>query len=208
MAHKVVSSKSSENSHLPKANACFWNKEANLKAWTDATTHFAWRHTIGRVSCLARIPIYALGILLQTAKTVIKGIISPVASFIAWAADTDKLDSWTFSGVGKDAIMTGHLTDRMFSSAIGVFFAPPKQYHSCWKALKDTVKTVALGSHHQIQTVEELYFLKITCRAQYHKLIIGCDQIGSRELYLYDNQVKAGDVTFNTFTYANKIKAG
>lgn len=201
-------SKSSKNDYAPKVSECFWKKESNVKTWMEVTTHRAWRHSIGRISCLTRIPIYALGTLFQTAKTVIKGFISPIASFIAWKADTDKLDSWTFSGVGKDAIMASHLADRMFSSAIGVIFAPSKQYHSFWGALKDTVKTVALGSHQQIKTVGELYFLKIRCRAQYHKLIVGCDQIGSRELYFHDDQVNVGDVTFKTFNHARKIKAG
>ena len=117
--------------------------------YKDVTTSRPWRHTAGRISCLARIPIYLIGMGLQTAKIVVKAVFSPLFSLIAWASGTAKLDSWTFSGVGRDCLIWVKLLDKIGSSSIGLLCAPPKQYYSFYEAVKGTGKQVILGAYHR-----------------------------------------------------------
>ena len=155
--------------------------------WSTVTTHRGWRHSVGRISCLASIPFYALGALGQGAKTVIKGIVSPVVSFGRWSTGSKKLESWSFSGVAKDAIMTGRLIDRTLNSALCVICAPPKQYFSFCEALNGA-RTTVLGKYHVMgknrtaPTVGQLFFMAVNKRAQYHKQIVQCKYIHSSKL--------------------------
>jgi len=153
------------------------------KTWNDTykdvTTSRPWRHTAGRISCLARIPIYLIGLGLQTAKIVVKAIFSPLVSLVAWASGTAKLDSWTFSGVGRDCLIWVKLLDKIGSSSIGVLCAPPKQYYSFYEALKGTGKIVILGAHHtpigayikHAPPCRLLALMVFTHRAQYSQII-------------------------------------
>lgn len=174
--------------------------------WEKVTTNRAWRHTVGRISCLARIPIYTLGTLLQAAKTSIKGIVSPLVSLGRWATGSDKLESWSFSGVAKDALMTGHLIDRTMNSAFCVLFAPPKPYYSFWEAVKSTGNIVALGNHQSSkggsQLVSTVFAKVVYARPQYHKQIIQTDRIYN------DKLVPVSDFFFSLDAIKDKIKAG
>jgi len=162
MTHAVDSTKST------------WND-----TYQDVTTSRPWRHTAGRISCLARIPIYLIGMGLQTAKIVVKAVFSPLFSLIAWASGTAKLDSWTFSGVGRDCLIWVKLLDKIGSSSIGVLCAPPKQYFSLFEALKGTGKIVILGSYHRpLSELNEhappcsfIAKMVFTHRAQYSQMI-------------------------------------
>jgi len=176
------------------------------KTWNDTykdvTTSRPWRHTAGRISCLARIPIYLIGLGLQTAKIVVKAIFSPLVSLVAWASGTAKLDSWTFSGVGRDCLIWVRLLDKIGSSSIGVLCAPPKHYNSFYEAVKGTGKFVILGAHHRLlgafnkhappcKYIAEIVF---THRAQYSQIIfqnktICCDKTITAGL---DSWTKAG----------------
>jgi len=185
-----------------------WSEKSSKEKWMDVTTHRGWRHTIGRISCLARISIYGITTLLQTTKTVIKGIVSPVVSFIAWATDTKKLDSWTFSGVAKDAIMVGSLVDRTLNSALCVICAPPKKYHSLWGALKGSAN-ILIGRHQDVNlTVHQLFFKETTLRAQYHKQIIQCDCVYTSKLGRPGNFEYVQGDAISTSNVVDKIKAG
>lgn len=117
-------------------------EQSNLDA---VTTHRAWRHTVGRISCSARLPIYALGTLGQGLKTVIKAFVSPVVSFGRWATSSKKLESWSFTGVAKDAIMTGSLAEARklcfvrplrSSKAIPIVLGIHKTYRECCRVRK------------------------------------------------------------------------
>jgi hypothetical protein len=106
------------------------------------------RHTIGRVSCLLRLPYYVFGFTLQTVKIVVKGLFSPLVTFAAWVANTKKLDTWTFKGVAKDGLALSMIANRTGSSAFGVIFAPPKQYREFGEGIQDVTKLV-LGTYHE-----------------------------------------------------------
>lgn len=168
--------------------------------WMDVTTHRAWRHTVGRISCLARIPIYGIAIALQTGKTVIKGIVSPFVSFGRWATGSEKLESWSFNGVARDTIMVGNLIDRTVNSALCVICAPPKQYRSFVEACSDYFSIVFMGSQHNetskgVTTPGELFDMMVLARPQYHKQIIQCESIYNNEIlltYRLGSRIKAG----------------
>ncbi|MCB1073629.1 MAG: hypothetical protein KDK96_11110 [Chlamydiia bacterium] len=182
-----------------KPNKDFWTQAS--ETYNDVTTSKPWRHTIGRISMLARIPIYLIALGLQTAKIVVKTVISPLGSFAAWAFNTSKLDAWTFSGVGRDCLIWVKLLDKIGSSSIGVIAAPPKQYYSFFEALKSSTKIVLLGSYHNplgdekhappCSFIAELVF---THRAQYSQLF-------------FENASICNNKTF-TMKLRNAIKAG
>lgn len=159
------------------------------KKYNEITTSWLWRHIIGRISCAARIPIYASAAIAQGTKTGIKAIVSPVVTAIACLSNTDKLDAWTFTGVAKDAIMTAGLIDRTLNSALCVLCAPPKEYRSFIEAVGGAVTIVVVGKHHNHHgqnglpiTIETLAKLVFLYRPQYHKQMIACDYIYSSSL--------------------------
>ena len=53
--------------------------------WSDVLKDKPWRHIVGRVSMLARIPVYLVALGLQTAKIPAKMVIAPFATTINWA---------------------------------------------------------------------------------------------------------------------------
>lgn len=129
-----------------------------------------WRHTIGRISNFARLPVYALTLALQTAKMPAKVVLSPATYLLAWALNTKKLDSWKFSGVAKDGIVVFNILDRIGSSILGVITAPPKEYHSIWEVFDPLKIAVFQGAHHDIPQ-EELLRAAKTLRADYSKIL-------------------------------------
>lgn len=150
-----------------------------ISTYQKVTTHRAWRHTVGRISCLARIPIYTLAVAAQAGKTLIK---MPVSIFVSggnWLFNSKKLTSWSFSGVARDAMMAGHFIDRTVNSALCVIFAPPKRYHSLPGAFVGTAKIVVLGIHHtsqegKVMPVDKLFNGVFKRRSEYHRQIIQC----------------------------------
>ena len=42
-----------------------------------------WRHTVGRISCAARIPIYLLAAAFQAVKMLVKTAVTPLTYFLA-----------------------------------------------------------------------------------------------------------------------------
>ncbi|QVL57016.1 MAG: hypothetical protein KFB93_06450 [Simkaniaceae bacterium] len=170
-------------------NKDFWAQAS--QTYNDVTTSRPWRHTIGRISMLARIPIYLIALGLQTVKVSFKAVCSPAVSFAAWAFNTHKLDSWTFSGVGKDGIVWVKLLDKIGSSAIGVIAAPPKQYLSFFETVKGSAKAVFLGSYHnpvehkgQMVTLSCKQFAEgyFKTRPQYSKLFLENAYIGRNDV--------------------------
>ncbi|GEM_PF-3948573 len=98
------------------------------------------RRIAGRISCLARAPIYALGALFLTALTVVKFfaafLVTPLNSCLR---DPD-LERWTFSGMIKEAKGASGLFDRTLNSLLCFIFAPPKDYYSFEDALLHTIE--------------------------------------------------------------------
>ena len=151
----------------------------NQDNYEAVTTHRAWRHTIGRLSNLARIPIYGLATVFQAAKILIKLPFTAFVSAGRWLFDSEKLSSWAFEGVAKDAIMIGSLVDRTLNSALCVLCAPPKQNHSFWEAIKIAGK-ITIGEYNQHdKTVADLFAFATQGRAQYHKQIFQCECIAA-----------------------------
>ena len=167
------------------------------KVYQDVTTSRPWRHTIGRISCLVRIPLYLVGMAFQTAKIGIKGVIAPIATLAAWGLKTDKLHSWTFTGVAKDGLAWVRLLDKIGSSTLGVIFAPPKQYHSLYGAFSGLAKIV-LGGYQKKEgdgglSVKRMAKQLVNMRPQYSKLIIQSESIyGGAVTQKGRNSVKAG----------------
>lgn len=138
-------------------------------------TNRLWRHSFGRISCLARIPIYAIAVGLQTAKTLGKTAVSPITYLgvgTAWLFNLNSkpLDSWRFEGIAKDALMDLKLLDKIGSSAIGVMFAPPKKYYTLRDALSSSSKIAVLGSH-QEHTLKHIKMMTFIMRPDYSKLL-------------------------------------
>lgn len=137
-----------------------------------------WRHTVGRISCFMRLPFYVAAFALQTSKTALKGVISPFATLIRYAANGSSLsknkkiwaflNEWTFEGVAKDALLVGRLVDRTINSTLCVLAAPPERYLSFEDVLGNLGKGVLLGKHHD-HRLDELVEKIVFQRAHYFK---------------------------------------
>jgi hypothetical protein len=171
------------------------------------------QHIVGRISCLARLPIYGLGLILLVLKTAVKIPIAFVVTPIA--ACFGKKGSWTFSGVAKDAIMVGSLMDRMGCTALCVICAPPKEYRSFGCAASDTFKLVT-KARYQKSEIKDLFCEAILLRPQYDKCIIdqGNNQIFHDVLLLKnlknsdDEEIRIGNQKFHKVLIWNTILAG
>lgn len=171
-------------------------------------TNRLWRHSFGRISCLARIPIYAIAVGLQTAKTLGKTAVSPITYLgvgTAWLFNLNSkpLDSWRFEGIAKDALMDLKLLDKIGSSAIGVMFAPPKKYYTLREALSSSSKIAVLGSHQdktkggKERTLKDIKKMTFLLRPDYSKLLRDQDRIvtSSENCFMFSRvweRVKAG----------------
>ena len=166
--------------------------------WGDVLADKAWRHTIGRVSMLARIPVYLVALGLQTAKIPAKMVIAPVATTINWATHgkhNKTLDSWTFKGVAKDSLIWVKLVDKIASSTLGVIFAPPKQYIPFDEAVKKTFKVVKGDYHFFKQTtmptkVSDIAKL-VEMRPEFHRHIFDHNSLNN-SVILRSGSVSAG----------------
>lgn len=98
------------------------------------------KYTVGRISCLARAPIYALGGVFLTALTLVKFFAAIPVTLLTLCYDNPNLESWTFSGVVKEAIMALQLFDRALNSTLCFIFAPPEDYRDFSEAVTDTIK--------------------------------------------------------------------
>lgn len=145
------------------------NDRGRIKFGSEARNRL-WRHTIGRISNFARLPVYAFTLALQTAKMPAKVVLSPATYLLAWALNTRKLDSWKFSGVAKDGIAALTILDRIGSSVLGVITAPPKEYHSIWEVFDPLKIAVLQGAHHDLSQ-ETLMRAAKTLRADYSKIL-------------------------------------
>jgi len=145
------------------------NGRGRIKFGSEARNRL-WRHTIGRISNFARLPVYAFTLALQTAKMPAKVAASPLTYLLAWALKTKKLDSWKFSGVAKDGIVAFNILDRIGGSVIGVITAPPKKYHSIWEVFGPLKIAVFQGAHHD-HSQETLMLAAKTLRADYSKIL-------------------------------------
>ncbi|MCP5504055.1 MAG: hypothetical protein H7A41_02760 [Chlamydiales bacterium] len=156
-----------------------------------------WRHTAGRVSMLARIPIYLVASGIQIAKISFKMVFTLFITFGDWATGgkyNKTLDSWTIFGVAKDALMLLKLLDKVGSSILGVIFAPPKQYISLGEALSTSFKII-YGKHQNIRYGMDQRPLKVSeawklvkMRPEYHRHIISHDSLNKN----FINRIKAG----------------
>ncbi len=156
---------------------------SDSKSTMDIFWDKAWRHTAGRVSMLARIPIYLVAIGIQAAKISLKLVIAPVASLVNCATGgkyNKTLDSWTLSGVAKDSLVLLKLFDKVGSSALGVIFAPPKQYiHldgipiKTFKVLRGDYHFTIVGT---VTSVSDIWMM-VRARPEYHRHIIDHDSL-------------------------------
>jgi len=107
-----------------------------------------WRHSGGRASCGARIPVYMAAMGVLGAKIVLKSAALPFASVFCWATNTKKPESLSLAGIAKDSLMLAKYADKTGEAAFGVIFAPPKEYYSLDEAIVGTIETVILGDYH------------------------------------------------------------
>ncbi len=182
--------------------------KAQAEKW-DNRLDLLCRHTVDRVSCAGRIPIYAFGLLIQTAKVILKCTFALPVEALAWAFSTKKLDSFRFSGAAKDAIYAGVLVDRIINSALAVICAPPKERRSFSDALGDTIEIVVLGTpqhSNKISTVKAVFDFAVATRAEYSKQIFRCESI-------YNDALKKDFYTIDkreilSSSLRTKVKAG
>lgn len=106
------------------------------------------RHTFGRVECVLLTSVFVGNFLGQGAKFIAKAPIMPVAVAISWATTEPVPDSLSLDGWGKDAAMLLQSVDKITQSALGIIFAPPKDYQTLKTALAQSVDSVILGSYH------------------------------------------------------------
>ena len=157
-----------------------------------------WRHTIGRISCLARIPIYGTALLFQGVETGLKAIVSPLPSLIGYLGNTDALQRWSFSGVAKDGLMALKLLDKIGSSVLGVFCAPPKEYFSFSESIKSSIDVIG-GVYHlqrndEVSKIKDVANMVFTTRPHYSKIIFAKEFICSEQANIsaWRNRIKAG----------------
>lgn len=186
-------------------NSISSNNQQNQIDW-DNVKDAAWRHSIGRVSCAARIPIYAIGATVQLTKVVIKGAICPIVELAVWWTGTKDLDSWKFEAVKKDALFLFHLSDRIVNCFLSAIFAPPKQYRSFGTALENTFSIVFLGTYHENTqknkitgiskeplTVQQVFDMCVTARAEWKKTVFKAqnlcnDRFNSNPIFYSDER--------------------
>lgn len=101
---------------------------AILESYSKVRNKPVYRHSIGRISCLSRIPIYIFSAGFQLGKLGIKAISSPFVEVGNWVFNSKKLSSWNFTGVAKDGLIELKLLDKLGKSALGVIFAPTENY--------------------------------------------------------------------------------
>ncbi len=104
-----------------------------------------WRHTIGRVSSLARTPIYLFGTFAQTGKIFVKMV---VACLTLGQLHRLNFHKFTFDAVARDSIFLLSMLEKVGGSAIHFLAAPPKKYKSFAEAFKKSMSIVFLDDYH------------------------------------------------------------
>ena len=113
----------------PKKSLC----ERVSAAYGRAVSSNAWRYSIGRISYAARIPIYAVAAVLQTAKTGLKGLLTFFATLITPIAPEKlkpALENMKFEGVAEAASLAVDLIRNMKKSIEATVMAPLREYLS------------------------------------------------------------------------------
>src|SRR5581483_9718811 len=119
------------------------------------------KYTAGRISCLARAPIYALGGLFLSALTLVKFFAAFPVTLLTLCYDNPHLESWTFSGMVKEGIMALQLFDRALNSTICFLFAPPEDYRDFSEAITDTIKwTLTERKWQKVEETGNVYSVK------------------------------------------------
>jgi hypothetical protein len=116
--------------------------------WPQFTTERPWRHTIGRISCLARVPLYTLAALAQTSKLILKSVVVLLTAGQLHRLIGSAGYKLTFGALARDGVMLGSLLERTGSSFKSAIVAPPENYRSFAKALKQSGKIVFLDDYH------------------------------------------------------------
>jgi len=153
------------------------------KSRIDIFLDKAWRHVAGRISMLARIPIYLVAIGIQAAKISLKVVVAPFVTLVNWGTGgrcNKTLDSWTLYGVAKDSLVLLKLFDKVGSSVLGTIFAPPKQYIPIDQVPLKTFK-ILCGNYHftdsgRVSSVSDVWMM-VRTRPEYHRHIIDHDSL-------------------------------
>ncbi|GEM_PF-3075687 len=107
------------------------------------------RCTLGRISCLARVPIYVLGGLFLSAMTIVKFFAAFPVTLLALCSNNPHLESWTFSAMIREGIAALILFDKAANSTLCFLFAPPTKYRSFSDAVTDTIEITVTERKHQ-----------------------------------------------------------
>jgi len=113
-----------------------------------------YRHTIGRLSCALRIPVFAIGTALQLSKIALKLLIAPVFTCLdnAKAKPSErKFSDLTFRAVAKDAAMLIPLLECLASAIKGTIVAPSIHYKSLAEATQATAELVFVAQYNRNQ---------------------------------------------------------
>lgn len=177
---------------------------------SEMTTSRPWRHSIGRISCAVRVPIYAIAATFQVIKMAVKFLPAIPISIIQWALGTKALDNWSFRGVALEGAMALKFLDKMGSSILGVIFAPPKKYYSLAEVFEGFTKVVVLGKHQDVlkrnnmvktTSIAEHVFKILNVRVSYKKIIFQQNKI-------YDDHPFFGSSYPVSYETLNKVKSG
>lgn len=107
----------------------------------ETTTSRPWRHVAGRISCIIRIPLYTVALLLNLTTTGFKVAITQHFC--------DKNSKWGKDGIKKDEAMTTLLINRIGTSIMGAIFAPVTNYRSIFESLT-LIKNISIGNYHNM----------------------------------------------------------
>lgn len=172
-------------------------KERTWGEWyQESRTNRLFRHTLGRVSSVVRIPLYAIGALFMTLKTAVKipmGVLGTALYHLSKAIitctngnpETNRLvkffNAWSWEGMAKDALTTASLYHRALTSAVCVITAPPKEYHTLFESIGYVFKSCTgmqhcVGKqgneHKRTATLKEHLGLTLAKMIPYQTLII------------------------------------
>ena len=173
---------------------------ATTSRYEQVTTSRPWRHTVGRLSCTARVPVYIGACALQALKMVAKFFVSCFTLGQLWRCE--KTRDWTFKGLARDGVMFLSLGQKAANSVWCSIFAPPKNYRSFGEAAKVSLQTVFAGKYHNDPRSGFLDEMPVKLAWQifrenipaYHKQIIQseCCQYATMGSFISGIPVKAG----------------
>ncbi len=106
-----------------------------------------WRHTIGRVSNLARVPIFAVASLFQIGKVTLKTLALPVTYTVVGirylATKESYKGSLSLTNIALDGIMTLGLMKSAAICFVKVIIAPSRKDKGIVQGVKNAYKIVA-----------------------------------------------------------------